>query len=126
MLKGAITNSQLLFPGVTKRGVSQIMPKSDRLGQILVQAQATGNCSGNLGEFQGVAQPRPVVGSFRRNPNLSLIFQPTKRLRMNNPVTIDLKRGSQITWVSFRPTPLGKAALGRKGSKDFQFPLLRN
>ena len=49
------------FAGVAEWGMAQVVREGDRFRQILVQAQATGDRSTDLGDFERVRQPSAMV-----------------------------------------------------------------
>src|SRR6476469_301485 len=71
---------------VPEWGVPQIVTKSDRLDEIVVQSQGTPNRSGNLGDFDRVSEASSVVITGWGDEDLSLVHQPAKRFGMYDPV----------------------------------------
>ena len=53
--------------------MAQIVGKTERLGQILVQTQRTGDGAANLGNLNAVRQTDPKMVSIRRNKDLRLV-----------------------------------------------------
>ena len=52
---------QRALPDLPVRGMAQIVPEGDGLGQVLIQAEGTGERAGDLGNLEGVGQPGAVV-----------------------------------------------------------------
>jgi hypothetical protein len=58
-----------------------------------------------------------------RKKYLSFVFQTTKRLAVQYPVTIHLEAGSQLTrWLYLSATPTVRAQAGKR-RQDLFFPL---
>ena len=53
------------FAGMAKRRVSEVVTKSDGLGQVLVELQRPGHGTGDLRHLQGMGQTGPVMITFR-------------------------------------------------------------
>ena len=92
------------LPGMAKGRVPQIVPQSDGLHQIFIELQRLGDRPGRLAHLQRVCQPRPVMVTLRRKKHLCLVFQPAKRLAVNDPVPVPLKNRPDIT-LFFRLDP---------------------
>jgi len=65
-----------IFTGMTKRGVPEIMSKSDRLRQLFIQQERFCDSAGDLGNLKGMGQPRSVVVARRRQKYLGFMFEP--------------------------------------------------
>src|SRR3990170_462398 len=76
---------------MTKRGVSQVVRQGNRLYQVFVGAQSTGNRLTDLGYLQGMCQTRAVVIPFVVNKYLRFILQPAESGRMEYAIPITLK-----------------------------------
>jgi hypothetical protein len=61
-----------LLPGMAERGMSQVMGKGDRLGQILVESKRSGDGPADRGDFDGVRQTGAVVVPFAVEKDLGL------------------------------------------------------
>jgi len=79
------------FPGVTKRGVAQVVGQRDTLCQILIQTKLPGNGSRDLRAFQRVREAISVVIPFKVYEYLGFVLQPTERGRVDDPIPIALK-----------------------------------
>ena len=86
------------FSNMTKRRMSKIMSQSNRLNQILIQKQRSGNRPSNLRNFQRMCQSGSVMISARRQKNLRLMFHPTEWFGMQNPIPVSLKFCTQIAF----------------------------
>ena len=69
-----------IFPRMTERRVPQIVPQSNSLRQILIQAESTGNRPCYLGDLKRVGKTCPVVISHGRKENLRFLLQPSERI----------------------------------------------
>src|SRR5262245_33035979 len=54
------------FSRMTKRGMSQIVPQTDRFRQVLVQPECSADGTSNLSDFQSVRQASAVMVTLRR------------------------------------------------------------
>ena len=73
-----------------KGRMPQVMRQTDRLGQILIAAQAARQRAPDLRHLHAMRQPVAIVVAFGIDKDLRLIFQATKRCRVNNAVAIAL------------------------------------
>src|SRR4029077_1079490 len=73
----------------------EIVAESDRLSQILVQAQRPGDTARNAGGLERVREPGPVVIATRVDEDLRLVLETAERLRVHDPVAIPLEGGPQ-------------------------------
>ena len=67
---------QHLLPPVPERGVPQVVPEGDGLGQIHVQAEGPADGRGDGGHVQGVLHPGADMVVVRGEEHLGLVFQP--------------------------------------------------
>ena len=88
---------QTFFAGVTERGVAQVVPESDGLGQVFVEAQGARHRPGDLRDLEGVRQPGAVVVTLRREEDLRLVLEPPEGLGVDDPVAVALVIGAQRT-----------------------------
>jgi hypothetical protein len=86
---------QHLLADVPEGRVPEVVSETDRLDQILVQAQRAGHCTRDRGDLERVRQPRAVVIASRRHEHLCLVLQPAERLAVHDPVAVALKRRAQ-------------------------------
>ena len=97
--------------------MAQVVPEGDRLGKVFVQSQAAGNGTGDLRHVDGVRHAGAEVISFRRKKDLRLVFQPQKRLAVDDAVAVALKIGAHAAGL-FLPLPalgiFGTAGVRRK------------
>ena len=56
--------------GVAEWGVTEVMAKCDRLGELFIQPQHLGNAAGDLRHLERVRQPRAIVIPGRREEDL--------------------------------------------------------
>ena len=80
------------FAGMAERRVAEVVGQRQRLGQILVEAERAGQRPGDLGHFQGVGQPGPVVVALMEHEDLCLVLEAAERGRMDDPVGIAPER----------------------------------
>src|SRR5439155_26468921 len=80
--------------GMSERRVPQIMRKSNRFRQILVQAQRAGDGAADRGNLDGMRQAGAQMIASSVKKNLGLVFHAAERARMNNTSAIALKLGA--------------------------------
>jgi hypothetical protein len=73
---------------MAERRVAEVVGERQGLGKILVQAQRAGERAGDLGDFQGMGEARPVVVALVEHEYLGLVLEPAKRRRVDDPVAI--------------------------------------
>jgi len=94
------------FSRVAKGCVAKVVGERNRLGQILVEAQRTRDGTGNLRAFEGVGQTIPIVVTLVMDEHLSLVLQPPKRSRVDNPIAIALIGSSELVFgLGVEPAP---------------------
>ena len=81
-----------VLPGVAERGVPDVVPEPDRLGQVLVQPERAGDDARDRRRLQRVRHPGAVVVALRVDEDLRLPLQPAERLRVDDPVPVALER----------------------------------
>ena len=80
--------------GVPERGMTEVVGKRQRLGQILIKPKLAGERAGDLGDFQSVSQPGAVVIAFVEHENLGFVLQAPERRGMDHPVTVAPERAA--------------------------------
>ena len=102
--KAAHLAVQLVFAGVRKRGMPDVVAEGERLGEVLIQLQSGGYGAGDLRNLDGVRQAvAEMVGDAGRK-NLHLVFEAAEGPRVNDAVAIALEL------VAIRVRKLGVAA----------------
>ena len=74
--------------------MAEVVRQRDGFGQVFVEPQGAGEGAGDLGDFQGVGQPRPVMVLFGVNEDLRLVLEPPKGLGVQDPVPVALELGA--------------------------------
>jgi hypothetical protein len=77
---------------VAEGRVPHVVSEPDRLRQVLVESQRSGNHTRDSSRLQRVRHPRSVMVTGRVDEHLRLAFEPSKRLRVQDPVAVALKR----------------------------------
>ena len=85
------------FADMPERRVPEVVTKTDRLREILVQRESPGDRSRNLGHLERVGEPGAVMVACGQHEHLRLVLQAPEGLAMDDPVTITLKRRAQAT-----------------------------
>ena len=114
---------QHVLPGVAEWCVPQVVPQSDSLGQIFVEAKGPRYGPGNLADFKGVGQAGAVVIPFRGEENLRFVGEPPEALAVNDPVAVLLVLGAQLAWVGEALPSPGIGTQRGKGAECLFFPL---
>ena len=81
-----------LLARVTEGRVAGVVAEPDRLDEILVQPERTGDDAGDPGRLERVGHPGPVVVAGRVDEDLRLALQAPERLGMDDPVAVALER----------------------------------
>ena len=88
--------SQRILAGVTERGVTDVMTKTDRLGQGVVESERGRHRPSHLGHLERVSETGDVVVAFGVEEDLGLVFKPAKGLGVDDPVAIALEGGPEL------------------------------
>ena len=78
----------------TARG--QVVREGNRLGEVLVQPQRTGDVAGDGGHLHRVGEASAEVLPAAAKKHLCLVLQSAKGARMDNAVAIALKLGAPL------------------------------
>ncbi len=96
-----------VLPGVTERGVAEIVREADRLDQRLVQAERPRHAARDLRHLERMREARAVEIAFVIDEDLRLVDEPAERRRMHDAVAVALVFGAMTRrW-------LGKATATR-------------
>jgi hypothetical protein len=94
-----------LFAGMAERGVPDVMSEGEGLGEFVVQAESSGNSSGDLGDFErmGKTAAEVVSGEITGEPGKDLSFssKTPKRAGMEDASTVACE-GRSIGMLGFR------------------------
>jgi hypothetical protein len=74
--------------GMTERRVTEVVRQRQRLGEILVQSERTGERAGNLRDLKRVCQSRAIVIALVIDEDLRLVRQPSKSRGMDDSVAV--------------------------------------
>src|SRR5271155_797468 len=105
--------------GMAERGMAEVMCQRQRLREILVETELTGQRAGDLGHFERVGQPGAIMVAFMKHEYLGLVLQAAKGGGMDPPVTIAPERAAgPARRLGEQPPPaiLGVAGIDRTGS----------
>src|ERR1051325_4719180 len=75
---------------MAKGRVAKIVRQRDCLCEVFVKAKRPGDRAGDLSDLKSVGKPGSKMVFFRVNKYLGLVLQPSKSLRMQNPIPIPL------------------------------------
>ena len=82
---------------MAERRVARVVAEADRLDEILVQAQRTGDAARDRRRLERVRHPRAVVVAGRIDEHLRLALEPAERFRVEDAVAVALERGPHPT-----------------------------
>ena len=95
MLESAgVDQVQRPLAGVAEGRMPQVVPQTDRLAEILVQAQRPRDRARKTRDLQRMGQPRAVVVALGLQKDLGLVFQAPEGLGMGDAVDVALKAGA--------------------------------
>ena len=81
-----------LLAGVPERRVAEVVAEPDRLGQVLVEAERSGDGAGDAACLQRVGEAGAVMVALGGDEDLCLVLEPAEGLRVDDPVAIALER----------------------------------
>jgi hypothetical protein len=64
---------------MAERRVAEVVRKAQHLGQVLVQPERAGDGPADLGDFEAVGQPDPVMVAVGRDEHLGLVAKPPEK-----------------------------------------------
>ena len=109
---------------VAEGGVTQVMSQGNGLGEVLVEAQGTGDSTGDLRHLYSVGQAGAVMVPLRGQKNLGLVLQPAEALAMDDAVPVPHEAGAQVIG-SFLPLPAQRVfGQGGVGPQKLPFAFL--
>ena len=106
-----------VLAGMAEAGVAEVVGKGQRLGQILVEAKDARDRAGDLGDFERMGEPRPVVIALVIDEDLGLVFQPPERPAMDDAVAVALKRRAGAAFGLGMEAAARGGGLGRPGGE---------
>jgi len=93
-----------VLPGMAERCVAEIVRESHGFGKVVVDSQRPRDGSCQLGHFDGMRQAGAEEVAFMIDENLGLVFQPSKRGRVDDPVPVALELAARLR-RGFNETP---------------------
>src|SRR5215210_7779163 len=96
------------FPRVAERGVAEVVPQGDRLREVFVEAERTGDGAGYLHHLEGVGEARPEVVTVGGDEDLCLVHEPAEGLGVDYAVPVALE---VVTDAVGRLLPLATCAM---------------
>src|SRR3954447_11972659 len=97
------------------------MTEADRLSQILVEGQRSGDRAGDPAGLEGMGEAGPVVVALGGNEDLGLVLEATEGLRVDDPITIALERRPQRA-VRLLEAPFGRIGAVRLRREELLLP----
>ena len=86
-----------VFSRVSKRRVADIVPKSRRLGKILIKAQASRYDTSYLRNLKRMRHTRSIMVSGRSKKHLRFIHKPPEGLAVQYFISVTLKFRADLT-----------------------------
>src|SRR5665213_3659087 len=84
-----------VLPDVTKRRMAEVVAEPDRLSEVLVQGEGPRDGARDPRDLEGVGQAGAVVVALGGDEHLGLVLETAKRLAVDDPVAVALKRRAQ-------------------------------
>ena len=110
------------LPDVSERRVPQVVPQSNCLRQVLVQAQHAGHRARQLGNLHRVRDARAVVVAALGEEDLTFVLEASESPRVDDPVAVALERSAVRVLIFRVKTSLVRPSA--QGSKRSQGALL--
>ncbi len=82
--------------GMAERGMAEVMGQRQRLGEVLIEAELTGQRPGDLRHFQRMGQPCAVMIAFMEHENLGFVLEAAEGGGMNHPVAVAPERAAGL------------------------------
>jgi hypothetical protein len=76
--------------------------KAQHLRQVFVEAERARDRSPDLGDFQAVGQPHPVMIAVGRDEHLRLVTEAPERDGMDDPVAVALENVAGAAWAAIK------------------------
>ena len=118
---------QRILAGMAKRRMADIMGETQRLGQILVEAQFPRDGAADLRDFQAVGQAHAIMVAVRRHEHLRLVAQPPEADRVDDPVAITLEDVARPAHfappLDMEPPPALRRVTGIRGERAHLPPI---
>src|SRR3712207_9415553 len=89
-----------LFTGVTERGMAEIVPEGDGLGQVFVEVEGAGYSTRDLHHLQGMGEAVAGMVGLRGGKNLGLFAEATENLCVGDslPVALGIGWNGRAAW----------------------------
>jgi hypothetical protein len=88
-----------VLTSVPEGRMARVVPETDRLDEIFVQLERSGDTASNRRRLQRVGHARSVVIACGIDEDLRLPLQPAKRLGMQDAIAVALERSPQAAIV---------------------------
>ncbi len=82
--------------GMAEGGVAKIVCQADDLDEVFIGAQGTGYSASDLGDLEGVGEPRAEVIALEVDEDLGLIFKPAEGRGVQHAVTVSLEASAVV------------------------------
>ena len=80
-----------VFACMAEGRVTKVMSKAERFGEVFIETQGAGHRAPDLGNFETVGQPDPVMVAIGGDEHLSLVAKPSERDRVDQAVAVALE-----------------------------------
>src|SRR6187549_1958046 len=81
-----------------ERRVSKIVGQANRLGERFIDAERARHGAPDLGDFERMSDASAIQVAFVIHEYLGLVDQSTKRVRMDDAISIALELGPKARW----------------------------
>src|SRR5208337_657449 len=80
--------------GMAEGRMTEVVSQRQRLGEVLVEAERTGERAGDLRNFERVGEPRAIVVALVENEHLGFVLEAAKGGRVDDAVAVAPKRAA--------------------------------
>ena len=112
------------LPDVAEGRVPDVMGQTDRLGQVFVESQRSGDRSPDLGDVEGVGEPGDVVVVVGVDEHLGLVLEAAERIGVDDAVAVAFETGPVGVGGFFdQPSAAGRGSGGGRAEENVLFRL---
>ena len=87
------------FAGMAEGCMPEIMPKRDRLSEVLIEHEGAGHRSRYLRHLQRMREACPIVVAFRGVEHLRLVLEPSESFAVEYPVAVPLIASAKLIGI---------------------------
>jgi len=113
--------AQCIFAGMAERRMAEIVRETERLGEILIEAERPGHSPPDLRDFEAVREPDAIMVAVGSDEHLCLVAETAEGDRMDQPVAVTLENVARAARarIGFRMEPAARCvrSSGEPGRK---------